>query len=57
MSDVSESVAATVLPLDPSLLHLTNAEKNFLRASIAEDEEQIRNKIIEIQRWYVIISN
>lgn len=41
------------MPLDDSLLMLTDEEKQFLGSTISNDEVELRSRILEIQKRYV----
>lgn len=43
-----------VPPLDPSLLSLSDVEKEFLRSEISADEDELYRKLFELQKEYVI---
>jgi hypothetical protein len=46
--------SAAVPPLDPSLLSLSDVEKEFLRSEISADEVELYQKLFELQKEYVI---
>jgi hypothetical protein len=49
-----ERPPADVVPaLDPSLLQLSDDEREFLRWAISEDEDEMRERIMTVQKEYV----
>ena len=45
-----------ILPLDPTLLSLTEKEKEFFRVAISPDDGKLRERILDIQRRYASLS-
>lgn len=43
-------------PLDPSFLKLDDAALEFFHATISTDDEELRKRIFEVQKQYVILS-
>lgn len=44
-------------PLDPSRFKPTQQELEFLKSTISDDEDMIRERVLEVQREYVSIQS
>lgn len=53
MSEITREVEldpSVAPPLDPSVLTLSDTEKTFLHEAITPDDEQLRAKLLEVQK-------
>lgn len=56
MSQITREVKldpSVVPPLDPDILTLSDIEKQFLHEAITKDDEELREKILKVQKLYV----
>lgn len=55
MSQITREVkldSSVIPPLDPAVLTLSEAESEFLNEAITRDDEQLKAKILEVQKLY-----
>lgn len=47
--------ARMIPPLDPEFLALSEREMRFLRSAISSDDEEMKRRVLEVQREYVYL--
>lgn len=53
MAEITREIVldpSIIPPLDESLLTLNDEEKEFLRKSVTEDDDELKKRILEVQK-------